>query len=252
MRNNVITEIFKEQEQSLLPSKQLEVKLLKLTETQSNKVVFFVNGFLQENKENQFDDWVNMPEFEGFNKVGVKWNSASWSEIRKFILPEFKKKKLTERLKDTLKGAINNPWHTTMIHAKKVGEELANLLSRLNGGDFEIYFAGHSLGAKVIFHTLLSLSNDLDLNIKNVYLLGGATDRSNKKEWNIVSMRIKGDLYNYYSQNDKVLSRLYKVANIGLISPIGEKPIEGRFHNIHNVNCEDWVDSHFKWKRKRL
>ena len=59
---------------------------------------------------------------------------------------------------------------------------------------------------------------DPDVVLLDVHLLGAAIDSG--KDWRYASEAVQGTIYNYFSRNDKVLSVLYQLAELGS-KPIG-------------------------------
>lgn len=116
------------------------------------------------------------------------------------------------------KKILNNYWHIAVRNSKVTGECLAKVISSCQKKEFIL--VGHSLGARVIFNCLNHLyENQLNSNIFEVHLLGGAVG-SNSEKWSQKSLLVKNNIYNYFSNNDIVLKTSYRASMLSL-SPIG-------------------------------
>ena len=109
---------------------------------------------------------------------------------------------------------------------------------------------GHSLGCRVIYYALETLSTKDKKFIKDAYLLGGAVDRKDNEGWSKSSKSLTGNIYNCYSRNDYVLKYLYKGASLQFSDPIGYDKIELDNSVIKNIDCTDIIDGHMEWKNK--
>jgi hypothetical protein len=133
-----------------------------------------------------------------------------------------------------------------MVRAGQTGVLLSEIISRTDGQRFNL--VGHSLGCRVIYYTLESLSNSSHKCIQDVILLGGAVGRNDDAGWKKALKAVSGNIYNCYSSNDKILGKLYKTANAGLSDPIGIRPIGLNDDRIMNIDCTTFVNSHMTWK----
>ena len=246
--------------------KSFYIKRLRNVESQQKTI--FINGFTQE-KEDKFLDWKSeqLAYDSDQNLYGLNWASKTRYDLGKSfaagIANPLAKKALVEIAKKGGKVAAtklnplswlsmiadlsSNPWHNTMLRAGKTGVLLADIISRTQGQVFNL--VGHSLGCRVIYYALEALSSKKETYINDIILLGGAVGRTDHKGWQKVSDAIKGNIYNCYSHNDKVLGRIYKIANAGLSDPIGIGPIELKNKKIANVDCTTLVNSHMTWKK---
>ena len=59
-------------------------------------------------------------------------------------------------------SVIDNPWNVCTVRAKAVGEELAEVLLARAHGKRPITLIGFSLGARVIYHCLMTMSQRSD------------------------------------------------------------------------------------------
>lgn len=160
-------------------------------------------------------------------KAGLKINPATWMMAAASLL--------------------QNPFHVAMVKAAMTGALLADVLSRTQRKQFTLI--GHSLGARVIYYTLLALGTRPSKPIiKNVYLLGGALGIGCKSDWDKAVKAVSGEIYNCYSTNDQVLKCLYRGAAGVFSKPIGAYPIQSLNPNIIDWDFSNLVLSHTAWK----
>ena len=234
--------------------------------TDGHKTIF-VNGFLQQ-KEVTFYDWMvgQLPMFPDESVYGVTWGSkdlyelgrifgaGASSEVAKqfFIRVGKKGSKKFNPLGPVVNvlGFAGNPWHVSMVRAAKTGAVLADAISRSEEKSFTL--VGHSLGCRVIYYALQALSSGKKKKVDDVIFLGGAVGKDDPEGWETATTAVNGTIYNCYSKNDGVLSKLYRVANANLSHPVGISPIPGRRPGIKNINCSDFIQggmkAHMIWK----
>ena len=226
----------------------------------------FVNGFLQQ-KDVDFKDWMigHLPLFPEECYYGVTWaskdlyelgrilGSGAATDIAKQLFIQIGKqgKKKFNPLGPviTLLGFAGNPWHVSMVRSAKTGAILADAISRSKETSFRL--VGHSLGCRVIYYALQALSSKNNKKIDDVILLGGAVGKDDPEGWKMATNAINGSIYNCYSKNDAILSKLYKIANANLSHPIGISPISDQNTKIQNINCSEFIkgaEAHMIWK----
>ena len=137
-------------------------------------------------------------------------------------------------------------WKEAKNSAEQTGIHLGNILKNIKNE--KIILCGHSLGSKVIYHTLIQISqeeNSINKSIiKEVHLLGGAED-SSSDNWEYTKKSISGNIYNYYSKNDDILKYIYQVVELNTSKPIGRNPIKG--NKIVNKDVTKYVSGHTKY-----
>lgn len=136
-----------------------------------------------------------------------------------------------------------NPWHVSLVKAEKAGRVLSDILKRT---DKKYTILAHSLGCRVAYCTLETLSLSGASVIEDVHLTGGAVD-NNRDNWKTAKQAVAHKIHNYYSNNDKVLRRLYKVGTFFQSSPIGSNKIDYT-RGIRNHNVSDVVNGHMSFK----
>lgn len=226
----------------------------------------FINGFLQE-KDESFTDWCDSHDqyFDGEGLYGITWSSKERLELGKAISKGIGSEVLMKILKDAaLKASkkavkkmspiewmqwitqiLGNPWHLAMVNAAKAGVNLADAISRSKTGKYTL--VGHSLGCRVIYYALETLSTSQKRKIEDVILLGGAVG-NDSNSWEDIVPAVSGRIYNCYSRRDQVLDYLYRFANLGFSNPIGINPIKISSEKLLNIDCTSFVDSHRNWK----
>ena len=138
-------------------------------------------------------------------------------------------------------GLVNNPWSVAMVKAEQTGILLSDIIART---DDQYILCGHSLGARVIFKTLAQLATKEEKYILDVHLLGGAVG-SDTKSWREAKSAVTGKIVNYRSDNDYVLSTMYKLGTFFTSSPIGRNSIN--VPGILNIDCTSMVEGHTKY-----
>ncbi len=224
--------------------------------------IIFINGFLtQEDKDTS--EWEKQlrklyPDNPWYH---VTWESKRLYDLGKSILAHPGKsgiKKVLEQLakKATKEGAkklgplamvfsafgiASNPWSVAMVKAEQTGVLLSDMIART---DKQYILCGHSLGARVIYKTLVQLATKKDKYILDVHLLGGAIG-SDKKSWKEAKGAVSGKIVNYWSSNDYVLLTMYKLGTFFISSPIGRNKIE--VSGIMNIDTTSVVGGHTEY-----
>lgn len=142
-----------------------------------------------------------------------------------------------------------NPWHASMVKAQMAGVLLADAIARTPHQKFTL--VGHSLGARVIYFALKSLSSRPKVSVEDAFLLGGAVGGGEKdsKGWSYAEKSVRGRIYNCLSKRDSVLEYVYTNANLQRSDPIGYAGIARKSEKILNIDCSDLVDSHTSWRQ---
>ena len=212
----------------------------------SDTVTICIDGFLSENDENQFRDWQKgLDQFSIFNLKGYKWPSGiSTNRIKDITSP-------------AVVYAVANVARSVPIIATSVAaitiialwkdaigksEEASRfLLESINiiysmKPNAKIILMGHSLGARVIYNTLIKM-NRADLKIYEAYMFGGAVSRHNKIGWMHALSSVEKNVYNFYSMNDNILAG-YKAAQFD--DPIGIGEIE--YHSFSDIKMAKLIN----------
>ena len=231
--------------------------------------IITVNGFLsEEDKKNGkgYQDWKKLidEKYPGREWYHIYWESKRLYYIGSLIVTvggaatlgtavTLAAKKATKEAAKKLGPAAaaltfipfsKNPWHIAMVKAEKTGVLLADILTRTSK---KYVLLGHSLGARVIYSTLRQLENAPNQIIEDVHLLGGAVD-NDSNNWKVAKKAVKNQIWNYYSNNDYVLSKVYKPSTLFTSTPIGTTRIEN-VAGLRNKNVSKEVSGHMKYKR---
>lgn len=242
-------------------NKSYEIKRVRTGDRRRRPLVF-VNGFLQQ-KDSQFDDWERgtRARFPDTAAYGVDWDSGRLAKLGASLAavsasaalqhgPRLMKKVPGLPALAVVVGAqelLDNPWHVAWRKAAEVGVLNADMLARFKGP--RSILMGHSLGARTIYFTLQQLAEKGgSTKVRDVYLFGGAVGR--REEWDKAAAAVSGTIWNFYSESDQVLSKLYRVGTLFSSKAIGSRPIQSEATNVVNVDCSHIVRGHQEYKPK--
>lgn len=136
-------------------------------------------------------------------------------------------------------AVLKNPWFVAKARADMTGAALADILTRCPG---QFILAGHSLGGAVMLATAQLLGTRAEEpRLDSVHLLGAAVRTG--ADWTPASRSVSGEIWNYYSRNDKVLSMAFTAAEVGRRA-IGNVGMDSHTHNIHDVDVSSKVVAH--------
>ncbi len=133
-------------------------------------------------------------------------------------------------------------WLDSLTKTQKAGQALSYILQCTDHPEGFVLM-GHSLGARVIFHTLTDLAKMHKPLVKEAYLLGGAIGAD--ENWQEIASGVE-KIYNIYSQKDGILNIAHRV-KILLSQPIGISPIQG-LKKITNFNASHIIKDHLTYK----
>jgi len=261
----------------LLSNKYLsDVKNFGITQIRDGRdpALVFIDGFLTE-KTATSERWLEglADSYSGHKAYHVTWESKRLKNIGTWGGPFISRKAL---IKATVTGALKasrraayktaplsigmdlaavagNPWFVALSKAQKTGELLKDALMRSIGRSFILM--GHSLGARVAFHTLSALgsipSDMRHCRIDSAHLLGGAVGIEPADGWNLAAGCVENSIRSYHSDNDGVLKWAYGAGQLAFRSPaIGRTPIplnETTLENIVNIDVTDRVGGHTQY-----
>jgi hypothetical protein len=244
------------------------IRKLKSSNKEEKHAVIVINGFMSQGVHDTSDWIAHLPEhFPNSAWYHTDWESKNLHKLGSYLVQGTKNamkaggllgrkaaKNAAKKIGplafvDLLADLFDNPWHTCMVKASMTGILLADAIARTPGWRFTL--VGHSLGARVIYYALESLSTKSTSVIDDVYLLGGAVGGGikDKDGWSDAASTVTGKIYNCFSKQDDVLKYMYQGANGFMSSPIGYAPIETDHPKILNLNCTAEVDGHMSWKQ---
>ncbi|CAB3404692.1 unnamed protein product [Caenorhabditis bovis] len=151
----------------------------------------------------------------------------------------------------SVSSVLDNPWNVCISRATEVGEQLAEVLLSRSHGKRPISLIGFSLGARVIFHCLLTLSKRSESVgiIEDVILLGAPVTAS-PKEWAKVCSVVGGRVINGYCQTDWLLRFLYRTMSVQF-RIAGTGPIDNKKNKkICNYNLSHIVKGHLDYSKR--
>lgn len=218
--------------------------------------VIFIDGFLTEEKDNT-EDWESQlkdiyPHNPWYHLV---WESKNLKAIGTQISLQVGGRLLAGRVLASATpigwslfaySLVSNPWTKAYAKAKTVGATLGAAIAER---EEDFILCGHSLGARVIYHALSHLATEEKQNIAEVHLLGGAVS-NRQQNWQAVTSCVQHGINNYTSDNDRVLSTLYKLGTAFTSQPIGISNIE--VEGINNIDVSHLVNGHTEYKENFL
>uniref|UniRef100_A0A7E4USN5 DUF726 domain-containing protein n=1 Tax=Panagrellus redivivus TaxID=6233 RepID=A0A7E4USN5_PANRE len=148
-------------------------------------------------------------------------------------------------------SVLDNPWNVCVSRAAEVGEHLAEVLLTRQHGKRPITLIGFSLGARVIYHCLLSMSKRPDAVgiIEDVVLLGAPVSAS-PSQWKQICTVVGGRVINGYCTSDWLLKFLYRTMSVQF-TIAGTGPVESKFERkIVNFNLSHIVKGHMDYSKK--
>ncbi|CAI2336669.1 unnamed protein product [Caenorhabditis sp. 36 PRJEB53466] len=151
----------------------------------------------------------------------------------------------------SVSSVLDNPWNVCVSRATEVGEHLAEVLLSRSHGKRPITLIGFSLGARVIFHCLLTMSKRSESVgiIEDVILLGAPVTAS-PKEWAKVCSVVSGRIINGYCETDWLLRFLYRTMS-AQIRIAGTGPVNNKNNKkIYNYNLSHIVKGHMDYSKR--
>ncbi|GMS86580.1 hypothetical protein PENTCL1PPCAC_8755, partial [Pristionchus entomophagus] len=148
-------------------------------------------------------------------------------------------------------SVLDNPWNVCIARSAEVGEHLAEILLSRAHGKRPITLMGFSLGARTIFHCLLTMAKRAESAgiIEDVILLGAPVTAS-PKQWDQISRVVGGRIINGYSNTDWLLRFLYRTMSVQF-SIAGTSPVDNKYNRkIVNCNLSHIVKGHLDYSTK--
>lgn len=142
---------------------------------------------------------------------------------------------------------IDNPWSNALDRARQAGEVLASILIQRGLGVRPVTLVGFSLGARVIFYTLVALAKAKAFGIVQEAYLMGATVTASRKTWREVRGVVSGRMVNCYARNDWILGYLFRATTGGLATVAGLRPVE-YVPDLENVDITDLLAGHMSYR----
>lgn len=224
----------------------------------SGVTVVVINGFLSESNAD-ITDWLDLINCTHPNAkiMHLDWPASNvQKQLMAFVAASLARSSLNilapiGAIANLYSGgkfiSIASTWAESIKNTEAAGQFLAQ---HINASDDEFIIMGHSLGARVAYHTLRNLSSATQVN--NVYLFGGAVGID--AEWERICQNNKAlKIANLFSHNDSVLKYLYKAGTLFKSEPVGRNQIIVPSKNqINNVDTSHIVAGHMEYKKKEL
>lgn len=148
-------------------------------------------------------------------------------------------------------NVLDNPWNVCISRAAEAGEHLAEVLLSRAHGVRPISLIGFSLGARVLFHCLLTMSRRSDaLGIVEDVVLLGAPVTASPKQWQQMCSVVSGRIINGYCETDWLLRFLYRTMSVQF-TIAGTSAVDNRTERkIVNFNLSHIVKGHLDYSKK--
>jgi predicted alpha/beta hydrolase family esterase len=232
--------------------KTQQIFLEKIREGKGTTIIT-IDGFLNEGNDNT-QDWNNALKIKYPNNpwFHLHWESENINKlIKKTALSFLLAYTIPTTMIFMVTSLISVPivlirfsgviltWRKALKNSEKAGESLPKIIEELKVR--KIILIGHSLGTRVIYHCLKNIKTK---TIFEIHLLGGAVN-NNKLKWKLIEDKIENRIFNYHSDNDRILQSFYKVGALDN-NPIGREKIETK--KTSNINVTELVKGHTEFK----
>ncbi|MGR5078976.1 DUF726 domain-containing protein [Photobacterium swingsii] len=244
------------------PSSAVELHVIregKHKSASSAATVLVINGFMS-GKGCDVSDWLEVVDalYPDHKVIHVKWKAGNLSDLLLDeglvqLMPSVTTQdSLIKKLGVAGFSAINKVsghWRKAFAETEVVGAALANLIEQDPELDACVLM-GHSLGARIIRHTMERLTTN---KVSQCYLLAGAVSSHSKLWKTIFDTHADTVFINCMSKTDSVLKYAYKAGTLFRESPIGLHALEHKSHTaITNLDVTDVASKHTKFKHKAL
>ena len=208
----------------------------------AKRLGFIIHGFMtaDESDEDVSKQWREWAEILDMVLYRVCWPTGSKDGWISFADKAFQKPNNSNARGPTainnewVSQLTSNPWHVAQDKTIQVGAVLARFLERppetlkkymnrsenSNGGG--VALIGHSLGAAIVFQTLLQAEKSV--MVDQAIFLGGAFVPTVEKIEKVLG-HVRGKYVNVFSKNDRVLNIVYRAANVNHLPAAGNIPI---------------------------
>lgn len=141
---------------------------------------------------------------------------------------------------------IDNPFSVAKSRSDKAGVVLADALINKVQGERPVTLVGYSLGARVVYSCLQSLSERKAFGLVESVVLLGAAAPSDSVNWRRMKSVVAGRVVNVFSTNDYLLGFLYRTSSLQY-GIAGLQAVEGVV-GVENVDVSEMVDGHLKYR----
>ena len=141
---------------------------------------------------------------------------------------------------------VDNPFTLAKTRADKAGRVLAEALINRTQGERPVTLVGYSLGARVIWSCLTTLSERKAFGLVESAVLMGSLLPSDTSTWRKMRTAVSGRLVNVYSENDYLLAFLYRTSSLQY-GVAGLMPVSG-LYGVENVDVSETVSGHLRYR----
>lgn len=232
--------------------------------------VVIINGFMSENGECS-KDWLEIVDelYPDNQVVRVQWKAGNFKDMvfDKGVVPNAKiasGSKLgfaaTLMARTNLIGMIATAggfvvdkvighWKVSFHETRHVAVSLTSYLE--SDAQFEnCILMGHSLGGRIVRHTLNELSTANRVSV--AYVLAGAVS-SDEEQWqSILEKHNRLKLINCMSMKDYVLKSAYKAGTLWDHEPAGLSSVMDSNENTVNLDVTEYASGHTGYKQRLL
>ncbi|NOH81479.1 DUF726 domain-containing protein [Vibrio sp. RE86] len=232
--------------------------------------VIIINGFMTQNGECS-EDWLEIVDelYPEHKVVRVQWKAGNLKDMvfDKGVVPDAKiacGSKLgfaaTLMARTNLIGMIATAggfvvdkvighWKTSFHETRHVSVSLAKYLE--SEEQFEnCILMGHSLGGRIVRHTLNELSSANKVSV--AYVLAGAVSSDNEQWHSIFEKHDRLKLINCMSKKDYVLKSAYKAGTLWDHEPAGLSSVMEANENTVNLDVTEYAPGHTDYKQTLL
>jgi hypothetical protein len=195
------------------------------------RVAIGISGWLTDKEEAVVLWRVVGPLIEGFaprrepeallklgNSTSIMVQSATWGYSKSEIIKRIVFASLSAGLWPfgllRVSRFIDNPSSVAKAGSEKAGEVLADALINKAQGERPVTLIGYSLGARVIYTCLMTLTERRAFGLVEGVVLVGAPTPSTASEWRKVRSVVSGGVVNVYSTNNYIPAFLYRTSSI--------------------------------------
>ncbi|KAI5303365.1 hypothetical protein KEM56_007624 [Ascosphaera pollenicola] len=145
-----------------------------------------------------------------------------------------------------LGSLVDNPFNIAKRRADKAGEILADALINRVQGERPVVLIGYSLGARVIYSCLNSLSDRKAYGLVESAVLMGAPVGCDPKNWVKMRSVTSGRLINVFTSQDAILKFLFRATSLqfGLAGLSAVSKVNG----IENYDCTSFISGHLRYR----
>ncbi|MDC9521711.1 DUF726 domain-containing protein [Pseudoalteromonas sp. Angola-31] len=222
--------------------------------------VIIINGFLSKNT-NEVDDWLEVVDelYPDNRVVHAKWDAGNLLDVisDKGLLETTSPNLLSQNgvaalMASAVAVGVNKAaghWKNAFHETRAVGVELSAAIENTTQLH-NCILMGHSLGARVIHHTMAELHPPL---VSTAYFLAGAVS-SELEVWELIfEKHTRTKFINCMSQTDSTLKYGYSAGCLFDHQPIGLSPLGNSTDlNVINIDASKHAKGHQDFKNKRM